>query len=237
MTQIFDDTRAVPVTVIKAGPCVVAQIKTVERDGYDAVQIAFGDVRANQVTKPMKGHFDANSAEPRRHLVELRTDDASSYEAGQELRADVFEAGDVVDVVGVSKGKGFAGVMKRHGFAGLKASHGTHRVHRAPGAIGACATPSRVFKGMRMAGQHGQRPGHGAEPQGRAGRRRAQPVAREGRGTRARRRARHGPLRGQGAGDEGCLTMATIDILDAQGKKSGSRDLAADVFEAPVACR
>ena len=155
MTQVFDDTRAVPVTVIKAGPCVVAQVKSRERDGYEAVQLAFGDVRPNRVTKPMQGHFDANSAEPRRHLVELRTDDASSYEPGQELRADVFEAGDVVDVVGVSKGKGFAGVMKRHGFAGLKASHGTHRVHRAPGAIGACATPSRVFKGMRMAGQHG----------------------------------------------------------------------------------
>jgi large subunit ribosomal protein L3 len=155
MTQVFDDTHAVPVTVIMAGPCVVAQIKTVERDGYDAVQLAYGDVRANKVTKPMKGHYDANSAEPRRHLVELRTPDASSYEAGQELRADVFEAGDVVDVVGVSKGKGFSGVMKRHGFAGLKASHGTHRVHRAPGAIGACATPSRVFKGMRMAGHQG----------------------------------------------------------------------------------
>ena len=155
MTQVFDDTHAVPVTVIMAGPCVVAQIKTVERDGYDAVQLAYGDVRANKVTKPMQGHFDANAAEPRRHLVELRTPDASSYEAGQELRADVFEAGDVVDVVGVSKGKGFSGVMKRHGFAGLKASHGTHRVHRAPGAIGACATPSRVFKGMRMAGHQG----------------------------------------------------------------------------------
>jgi large subunit ribosomal protein L3 len=155
MTQVFDDTHAVPVTVIMAGPCVVAQIKTVERDGYDAVQLAYGDVRANKVTKPMKGHYDASSAEPRRHLVELRTPDASSYEAGQELRADVFEAGDVVDVVGVSKGKGFSGVMKRHGFAGLKASHGTHRVHRAPGAIGACATPSRVFKGMRMGGHQG----------------------------------------------------------------------------------
>ena len=155
MTQVFDETRAVPVTVIKAGPCVVAQIKTEERDGYDAVQLAFGDVRPNKVTKPMKGHYEANSAEPRRHLVELRTADAGTYEPGQELRADLFEAGDVVDVVGVSKGKGFAGVMKRHGFAGLKASHGTHRVHRAPGAIGACATPSRVFKGMRMAGNHG----------------------------------------------------------------------------------
>jgi large subunit ribosomal protein L3 len=155
MTQVFDDTRAVPVTAIKAGPCVVVQIKDADRDGYDAVQLAYGDVRPKQVTKPMQGHFDAHSAEPRRHLVELRTADAASYEPGQELRADVFQPGDVVDVVGVSKGKGFAGVMKRHGFGGLKASHGTHRVHRAPGAIGACATPSRVFKGMRMAGQHG----------------------------------------------------------------------------------
>jgi len=155
MTQIFDETRAVPVTVIQAGPCVVAQIKTHDRDGYDAVQLAFGEIRPSKVTKPMKGHYDAASAEPRRHLVELRTGDAGSYELGQEVRADVFKAGDVVDVVGVSKGKGFAGVMKRHGFSGLKASHGTHRVHRAPGAIGACATPSRVFKGMRMAGQHG----------------------------------------------------------------------------------
>jgi large subunit ribosomal protein L3 len=155
MTQVFDDTRAVPVTVIKAGPCVVAQVKTEELDGYDAVQLAFGEIRDRRVTKPMRGHFEASSAEPARHLVELRTGDAGSYEPGQELRADVFAAGDVVDVVGVSKGKGFAGVMKRHGFGGLKGSHGTHRVHRAPGAIGACATPSRVFKGKRMPGQHG----------------------------------------------------------------------------------
>ena len=155
MTQVFDDTRAVPVTVIKAGPCVVAQIKTRQRDGYDAVQLAFGDVRSSQVTKPMQGHFEANAAEPRRHTVELRTDDAGSYEPGQELRADVFEAGDLVDVVGVSKGKGFSGVMRRHGFHGLRASHGVQKKHRSPGSIGACATPSRVFKGMRMAGQHG----------------------------------------------------------------------------------
>ncbi len=153
MTQIFDDTRAIPVTVIKAGPCFVAQIKTREADGYDAVQLAFEEPRA--VTKPMRGHFDAHGGQVGRHVVELRTDDASSYEPGQELRSDVFEVGDIVDVVGVSKGKGFAGVMKRHGFAGLGASHGTQRKHRSPGAIGACATPSRVFKGMRMAGQHG----------------------------------------------------------------------------------
>jgi large subunit ribosomal protein L3 len=155
MTQIFDNTRAIPVTVIKAGPCFVAQIKTQEADGYDAVQLAFDEPRG--VTKPMRGHFDAHGGQAGRHLVELRTDDASSYEPGQEIRADVFEVGDSADVVGVSKGKGFAGVMKRHGFAGLGASHGTQRKHRSPGAIGACATPSRVFKGMRMAGQHGNR--------------------------------------------------------------------------------
>jgi len=152
MTQIFVETRAVPVTVIKAGPCYVAQVKTVESDGYDAVQLAFAEVTPN---KPMRGHYDANGGKPGRHLVELRTDDASSYTAGQELRADVFAVGDIADVVGVSRGKGFSGVMRRHGFGGLGASHGTKRKHRSPGAIGACATPSRVFKGMRMAGQHG----------------------------------------------------------------------------------
>jgi len=153
MTQIFDDTRAIPVTVIKAGPCHVAQIKTPERDGYSALQLAFGIVR--RVSKPEQGHFDAHGKKPARHLVELRTDDASSYATGQELVADLFAVGDKVDVVGVSKGKGFSGVMKRHGFHGLGGGHGVHKKHRSPGAIGACATPSRVFKGMRMAGQFG----------------------------------------------------------------------------------
>jgi large subunit ribosomal protein L3 len=155
MTQIFDDTRAVPVTVIQAGPCVVAQVKTEDSDGYRAVQLAFGDVRANLVNKPMRGHFDKAGAEPSRYVVEIRTDDADRYTPGQEIKVDVFSAGDRADVVGVSKGKGFAGVMKRHGFGGLSSSHGTERKHRAPGAIGACATPSRVFKGMPMAGQMG----------------------------------------------------------------------------------
>ena len=155
MTQIFEDTRAVPVTVVQAGPCVVAQIKTEEKDGYNAVQLAFGEIASRKVSKPQKGHFDKVNAEPTRHLVELRTDDVASYEAGQVISADVFAAGDRADVIGVSKGKGFAGVMKRHGFAGLSASHGTERKHRSPGAIGACATPSRVFRGMRMAGQMG----------------------------------------------------------------------------------
>ena len=155
MTQIFDDTRAIPVTVIKAGPCFVAQVKTEEKDGYSAVQLAFGATRPNGLTKPEQGHFDKHGGQTGRHIVEIRTDDAGSYEPGQELRADVFEAGERADVVGVSKGKGFAGVMKRHGFSGLSSSHGTERKHRSPGAIGACATPSRVFKGMRMAGQMG----------------------------------------------------------------------------------
>jgi large subunit ribosomal protein L3 len=155
MTQIFDDTRAVPVTVIQAGPCVVAQVKTEERDGYRAVQLAFGDTRPRQVSKPMQGHFEKVDAEPARYLVELRTDDADTYTPGQKIKADLFAPGDRADVVGVSKGKGFAGVMKRHGFGGLSGSHGTERKHRSPGAIGACATPSRVFKGMRMAGQMG----------------------------------------------------------------------------------
>jgi large subunit ribosomal protein L3 len=155
MTQIFDDTRAVPVTVIQAGPCFVSQVKTEDRDGYAAVQLAFGETRANAVTKPLRGHFDKAGIEPGRHVVELRTDDAQDYTLGQEVKVDVFTPGDRADVVGVSKGKGFAGVMKRHGFGGLSSSHGTERKHRSPGAIGACATPSRVFKGMRMAGQMG----------------------------------------------------------------------------------
>ena len=154
MTQIFVETRAVPVTVIKAGPCVVTQVRTQATDGYDAVQLAYGVLRPRDVTKPVKGHFDKADAEPSRHLVELRTDGAA-YELGQQVTADVFSVGEKVDVVGVSKGKGFAGVMKRHGFGGLRGSHGVHKKHRSPGALGACATPSRVFKGMRMAGQMG----------------------------------------------------------------------------------
>ena len=155
MTQIFVETRAVPVTVIKAGPCVVTQIRTEANDGYDAVQLAYGTMRPKDVTKPTQGHFDKAGVEPQRHLVELRTDDAGTYEPGQQLTAELFTAGEKVDVVGVSKGKGFSGVMKRHGFAGLRSSHGVHKKHRSPGAIGACATPSRVFKGMRMAGHAG----------------------------------------------------------------------------------
>jgi large subunit ribosomal protein L3 len=155
MTQIFEETRAIPVTVIQAGPCFVTQIRTSERDGYGAVQLAYAEPRGT--TQPMKGHFEKAGVEGGRYLVELRTDDASSFRLGQEIRADIFEAGEKADVVGVSKGKGFSGVMKRHGFAGLSSSHGTQGKHRSPGAVGACATPSRVFKGMRMAGQQGNR--------------------------------------------------------------------------------
>jgi large subunit ribosomal protein L3 len=155
MTQIFDDTRAIPVTVIKTGPNFVAQVKTPEKDGYAAIQVAFAEPHERDVNRPMKGHFDAHGGHPGRHIVEIRTDDADEYQPGQQLNADIFAPGERADVVGVSKGKGFAGVMKRHGFGGLSASHGTERKHRSPGAIGACATPSRVFKGLRMAGQMG----------------------------------------------------------------------------------
>jgi large subunit ribosomal protein L3 len=155
MTQIFDDTRAIPVTVIKAGPCFVSQVRTPEKDGYSAIQLAYAEPRERDLSRPMKGHFDAHGGHVGRYVVEFRTDDVSGYEPGQELKADLFAPGDRADVVGVSKGKGFAGVMKRHGFSGLSSSHGTERKHRSPGSIGACATPSRVFKGLRMAGQMG----------------------------------------------------------------------------------
>lgn len=156
MTQVWDaGNRLVPVTVVAAGPCVVTQVRTAGNDGYDAVQIAYGAVDPRRVNKPLSGHFAKAGVTPRRHLVELRTADAGSYEPGQELTVDTFRAGQVVDVVGRTKGKGTAGVMKRHGFRGLGAAHGTQRKHRSPGSIGACATPGRVFKGLRMAGRMG----------------------------------------------------------------------------------
>ena len=156
MTQVWDSAnRVVPVTVVKAGPCVVTQVRTPEVDGYEAVQIGYGAIDPRKVTKPQKGHFAKAGVTPRRHLVEIRTDDAAEYTLGQEISAELFEAGQSVDVVGTTKGKGFAGVMKRHGFSGVGASHGAHRNHRKPGSIGACATPGRVFKGVRMAGRLG----------------------------------------------------------------------------------
>ena len=156
MTQVWDDkNNLIPVTVVSVAPNVVTQIRTVEKDGYEAVQIASGHIDPRKVSSPLKGHFEKAGVTPRRHVTEIRTSDAGSYEIGQELTAEVFEAGQVVDVMGTSKGKGFAGVMKRHNFKGVSASHGSHRNHRKPGSIGASSTPSRVFKGMRMAGRMG----------------------------------------------------------------------------------
>jgi large subunit ribosomal protein L3 len=156
MTQVFDENnRIVPVTVVKAGPCVVTQVRTPETDGYTAIQLAFGQVDPRKVTKPLAGHFKKAGVAPRRTVVELRTVDATEYTLGQEVTAEVFAVGTSVDVTGTTKGKGTAGVMKRHGFKGLGASHGTQRKHRSPGSIGGCATPGRVFKGMRMAGRMG----------------------------------------------------------------------------------
>ncbi|MDY0814784.1 50S ribosomal protein L3 [Kitasatospora purpeofusca] len=157
MTQVWDENnRVVPVTVVKAGPNVVTQVHTADSPaGYDAVQIGFGEIDPRKVNKPLAGHFAKAGVTPRRHLVELRTTDASEYTLGQEITAELFEAGVKVDVTGTSKGKGFAGVMKRHNFRGLGAGHGVQRKHRSPGSIGGCATPGRVFKGMKMAGRMG----------------------------------------------------------------------------------
>jgi large subunit ribosomal protein L3 len=156
MTQVFDENnRIVPVTVVAAGPCVVTQVRSVDTDGYSAVQLGFGAIDPRRVNKPDTGHYAKAGVTPRRTLVELRTDDASEYTLGQELTVEVFEAGQRVDVTANIKGKGTAGVMKRHGFKGLGASHGTQRKHRSPGSIGGCATPGRVFKGLRMAGRMG----------------------------------------------------------------------------------
>jgi len=157
MTQVWTEQgKLVPVTVIAVSPNVVTQVRTPEKDGYSAVQIAAGQIDPRKVNKPLEGHFDAAGVTPRRHLTEIRTVDAADYSLGQELPVDgIFEAGQLVDVVGTSKGKGPAGVMKRHHFQGVSASHGAHRNHRKPGSIGASSTPSRVFKGMRMAGRMG----------------------------------------------------------------------------------
>lgn len=156
MTQIWDDqNRSIPVTVVKVPPVRVVQVKTVESDGYSALQVTFGTVKPSRVNKPGAGHFAKAGVEAGRRLVELRLEDVSGYEVGQELRVDQLVAGQRVDVTGVSRGKGFMGVMRRHNFKGQGAGHGNHKKHRAPGAIGACATPARVFKGMKMAGQMG----------------------------------------------------------------------------------
>lgn len=156
MTQVWsEDDHVVPVTVLRVRPCRVVQVKTPERDGYSALQVTFGTRKPTKLTKPVRGHYDKAGVEPGTKLVELQLDDVSDYATGQQIGVDLLSQGDLVDVTAVSKGKGFTGVMKRHGFSGLGASHGTHRVHRSPGAIGACATPSRVFPGTRMAGRSG----------------------------------------------------------------------------------
>ncbi len=156
MTQLWDENnRVVPVTVVAAGTNVVTQVRTPETDGYNAIQVGFGEIEGRKVTKPSAGHFAKAGVTARRHLAEIRTADAASYSIGQELSAEQFAAGEDVDVTGTSKGKGFAGTMKRHGFSGVGASHGAHRNHRKPGSIGACATPGRVFKGTRMSGRMG----------------------------------------------------------------------------------
>jgi large subunit ribosomal protein L3 len=155
MTQVWDNNKIVPVTVVQAGPCVVTQVRTADHDGYSAVQLGYGAIDPRKVNKPVSGHYAKSSLAPRRHLVELRTSDASQYTVGAEVTVEAFTVGQIIDVTGRTKGKGFAGVMKRHGFAGLSSSHGVERKHRSPGSIGACATPGRVFKGVRMAGRMG----------------------------------------------------------------------------------
>jgi large subunit ribosomal protein L3 len=217
MTQVFNDTgQIVPVTVVQAGPCVVTAVRTPDRDGYSAVQLGFGEIDPRKVTKPVSGLFEKAGLTPRRYLAELRTDDASEYTLGQEVTAEVFASGQHVDVTGRSKGKGFAGVMKRHGFKGLSSSHGTQRKHRSPGSIGACATPGRVFKGVRMAGRMGGDADHRAVAHRACRRRRARAATDQGRGARPERPGRAGPQRGQepegstGVGGSGPMTAVSV---------------------------
>ncbi|MEU1604205.1 50S ribosomal protein L3 [Micromonospora matsumotoense] len=155
MTQVWDNNKVVPVTVVQAGPCVVSQVRSAEKDGYSAVQLAYGTIDPRKAKKPLSGHYAKADVAPRRHIVELRTSNAADYSLGQEVTVEEFPVGVTIDVTGKTKGKGYAGPMKRHGFHGLRASHGVERKHRSPGSIGACATPGRVFKGTRMAGRMG----------------------------------------------------------------------------------
>ena len=156
MTQIFDEAgNVIPVTVVEAGPCTVTQIKTVENDGYQAVQVGFGDVKVSRVNKPMKGHFDKADVAPKKTLKEFRLDSIDGIEVGNILKADTFEVGEIVDVKGTSKGHGTAGAIKRWNFSRLRMTHGTGPNHRHAGSLGACSSPSRVFKGKKMAGHYG----------------------------------------------------------------------------------
>ena len=193
MTQVWDNNKVVPVTVVQAGPCVVTQVRTPETDGYAAVQLAYGAIDPRKVNKPKSGHYAKAGVSPRRHIVELRTTDASEYELGQEVTVEAFAVGTPIDVTGKTKGKGYAGVMKRHGFHGLKASHGVERKHRSPGSIGACATPGRVFRGTRMAGRMGGSRFTVQNLTMQAVDTREQPAARQGRRARPQGRADPGP--------------------------------------------
>ena len=237
MTQLWDaNNRVVPVTVVQAGPCVVTQVRTPATDGYSAVQLGFGAIKAKQLTKPSAGQFDKAGVTPRKHLVEIRTTDASEYTLGQELTAEVFAADEVVDVTGVSKGKGTAGVMKRHGFHGLRASHGVHRKHRSPGSIGGCATPGKVFKGLKMAGRMGvervtvqnldrARRRCRARPDPDQGRHPGQ----QGRPGRAAHRDQEG-RRGMSV-DASIASGRAVDVYDVSGAKTGTVELPAELFD------
>ena len=221
MTQVWDDqNRAVAVTVVRVTPVRVVQLKTPDRDGYSAVQVTYGTRKARALNKPEAGHFAAagDGVDPGRALVELRVTDTAEYQVGQELTVGLLNAGDKVDVTAVSKGKGFAGGMKRHNFSGQGASHGNHKHHRAPGSVGACATPARVFKGTRMAGQLGLGAGHHPQSRGRAGGRRAGSSAAEGR--RSRTPGRHGA---HSRRRQGRQVMATSVELRAADGGSGGR--------------
>ena len=226
MTQVWDDdNRVVPVTVLRVRPCRVVQVKTNERDGYSALQVTFGHKKASQAHQARRRAVHRRRASsPGTRLVELRLDDVTGYEVGQEIGADVLSQGELVDVTSVSKGKGTAGVMKRHGFSGLGASHGAHRVHRAPGAIGACATPSRVFRGTRMAGRIGRPEDHHPQPHRRPGRRRSRPAA--GQGLRARAQGRHRPRPRRRQGE--VKAMATVKLTTAKGGKASKTSVDLD---------
>src|SRR5262249_1697204 len=231
MTQVWDaENRIVPVTVLQAGPCRVVQLKTPERDGYAAVQLAFGDTKPARLNKPELGHLTAADVPPAKHLAELPVDDLAGFEVGQLLAADVFQTGDRVDVTGISKGKGFTGVMKRHNFHGQGASHGNHKKHRAPGAIGACATPARVFKGMGMPGQHGNaRVLHG-HAGARGGPPRAGPPPPKGTGPRPRRQRRVRARRREGRRRPRGGEPMNVDVTTVGGGKAGSVDLPDEMF-------